>query len=282
MKKAMDTVNSHKIKEELHKDNFLIEYSSDINNDVCAIYFSSHSIWWPETEESFQRQIVEENKFEWYKRRIKYAKKHIFVRDIRKQFNVEGINDNCNSLNKLIEWLREETKGYKIVTVGSSAGGYVAALVGTALSANIMFCFSAQFSLKDDFAYLDKELLLLHENDAEYNKWYNISDNISEKMVYLYPYDCESDIIQSKLLIRNGQIVIPIKSNQHGVPMYHNLIDNFINMKYDNLREIFHDETICNKFEFAIKVGGVNKALWGLFLEYAIETAKIIKSIRTK
>lgn len=98
------------------------------------------------------RTIKAEDRFEWenlvnYSDIPKHAAKCIFIRDIHKTWHITGINHKINSIDKLIEFLKEITQGYQIITVGSSAGGYMSALVGAKLNAHLAFSFSGQFSL---------------------------------------------------------------------------------------------------------------------------------------
>jgi len=134
-----------------NEPNFLIEYDETIQDKTyCAIYFCSNDIWYPHTEEIFKKRIVDSNFFEWYKCRIKKAYKHIFLRDVFKQWYLTGINATINSHEKLFEWLKAETEGYQVITVGSSAGGYASALFGSRLKAEKAICFNAQFSLEEE------------------------------------------------------------------------------------------------------------------------------------
>lgn len=79
--------------------NYIIYYDESSEENVCAIYFSSNDIYFPNTEEIFRKRIVEKNFFEWYHTRVK-ARKHIFVRDVFKQWYIEGINTIINSPEK--------------------------------------------------------------------------------------------------------------------------------------------------------------------------------------
>lgn len=130
------------------QNNFLIEYDNQGNKNWCAIYFCSNDIYYPNTEEIFRKRIVEKNFFEWYHSRINMASKHIFVRDVFKQWYLMGINAKINTPEKLTEFLRKETEGYNIVTIGSSAGGYAAILHGSLLSAKYILAFNPQFEIK--------------------------------------------------------------------------------------------------------------------------------------
>lgn len=104
------------------QDNYLIEYDEAGPKDWCAIYFCSNDIYYPNTEEIFRKRIIEKNFFEWYHSRIKKASKHIFVRDIFKQWYLAGINARIDTPEKLTAFLRNETEGFHVVTIGSSAG----------------------------------------------------------------------------------------------------------------------------------------------------------------
>lgn len=112
------------------KDNYLIQQDPDGDPELCALYFSSNDIYYPNNEEQFIKRIVEQDFFEWYASRVPGCGKHIFIRDLFKQWYLGGINDTLNSPQKILEWLQKETAGYKIITVGSSSGGYAATLFG--------------------------------------------------------------------------------------------------------------------------------------------------------
>lgn len=132
-----------------NEPNYLIEYDECCDSkDYCAIYFCSNDIWFPHTEEIFRKRIVEKNFFEWYHCRINKAYKHIFVRDVFKQWYLTGINGQICSPQKLLEFLKQETNGFKVITIGSSAGGYASALFGPKLKAEKSICFNAQFCLE--------------------------------------------------------------------------------------------------------------------------------------
>ena len=87
--------------------NYLIEYSSGKSNNenYCIIYFSSNDIYYPNNERAFINQIAVKNKFEWYNTRISKGVKHIFVRDIKKQWYLTGINKEINNIDKLFQFL---------------------------------------------------------------------------------------------------------------------------------------------------------------------------------
>ena len=78
--------------------NYLIEYNEQCKDKTyCAVYFCSNDLYYPNVEDIFRKRIVEKNFFEWYNLRIEKAYKHIFVRDVFKQWYLSGINQSIDS-----------------------------------------------------------------------------------------------------------------------------------------------------------------------------------------
>ena len=107
----MDILLDNPILTEQHKcPNMLIEYDeSCVDHSTCTIYFSSNGIYFPNEENVFRSVIIHKDRYEWYKTRRK-SYKHIFVRDVYKQWYAEGINDQYNTIEKLGQLLIQETK----------------------------------------------------------------------------------------------------------------------------------------------------------------------------
>ena len=235
-----DVVNDLIVRKQLNEKNYLIEYD---NNNKCAIYFSSHGVYFPETKENFKRTILNKNYYEWYNTRIPGYHKHIFMRDITKQFYVEGISNELNSIDRIALFLKKETEGYKVTTVGSSAGGYVAVIIGLLLKVDKVFCYSGKFSLKDDFAYRTKQKLLVHENDINYSKYYNVSHliakNRSTPIYYVFPKDVQEDIVQKNIIVDAPNFILyPFSGKKHGVCMYPFNLPIFMAKEYGELLEL--------------------------------------------
>ena len=178
-------------------DNYLIEYDEKYRvGNKCAIYFSGSGLYTPNTEDTFEQRVIKENRFEWYGHRLPGVYKHISVRDIAKQFYVWGINKNVDSMEKLVEFLKIQTDGMEIYTVGSSAGGYAAALVGSTLNAEMIYCFSGFFSLNHvngDIWYLVSK----YKESELHNRYYEVGkfiENTTAKIVYFYPALSEDTI----------------------------------------------------------------------------------------
>ena len=46
------------------KDNYLM-YDTGVDSNTCYIFFSSNGLYYPETAEVFQKEIVEKDRYEW-------------------------------------------------------------------------------------------------------------------------------------------------------------------------------------------------------------------------
>lgn len=133
------------------KDNYII-YDINIDSDICYIFFSSHGLYYPDTEEVFRKEILEKERYEWkwvaknssvYER----AGRVVFVRDVWKCHYQRGVNSNNDTIDKTLDLLMHLTNGYRVITIGSSAGGYMAVLSGIKLNADYILNFSGQYHL---------------------------------------------------------------------------------------------------------------------------------------
>lgn len=152
---------------------------------ICYIFFSSNGLYYPDTDEVFEEQILKKNRYEWKwvvsKSAIpEKAEKIIYVRDVWKQWYSKGINSNINTIDKTIELLRRLTGGCRIVTAGSSAGGYMAVLAAVKLHAEYCLNFSGQYTISEELGNPYSSLLrLLQEYEGT--------------VFYFVPGHCEAD-----------------------------------------------------------------------------------------
>ena len=179
-----------------HKDNVLVK---DIGRgDKCYIFFSSNDIYYPNTVETFTEKIVNKDRFEWTnmaasREIMADAGRMVFVRDLYKQWYITGINDAVNTHDLLIDHLRDLSKGYRVITLGSSAGGYMALLAGAKLNAEACFDFSGQIvldSVRVDFC------LRMRGCEPSALKYYDLKSVISGStcdFYYFYPVYNEED-----------------------------------------------------------------------------------------
>lgn len=173
------------------KDNYQC-VDTGIESNICYIFFSSNGLYYPDTREVFEEQILNKDRYEWKwvvrnSQIPNKAGRIIYVRDIYKQWYSRGINKRANTIEKTLKLLNQVTKGYQIITIGSSAGGYMAALA--AIKLNAIFCinFSGQY-------LISRELN---------NPYFTLTDMLREykgKIFYFVPAYCENDKVQYKLV----------------------------------------------------------------------------------
>lgn len=149
-------------------------------------------------------------------------------------------------------------------------------LWGGVLNSKISFVFSGQFDLFSDFSFKTKELLLKHQKDSVYSKWYDISSFYKSNMVYFCPVNSSCDKIQLKKLYDQFEsnnsnlknvIIFPLKSNKHGVIINTYCLDKFFNMPFSEIyqfRQNFHS-AIISPFLLSIKLIGFYKTFLGSF-----------------
>jgi len=253
-------------------DNYLIEYSDDIlDKEYCAIYFTSNFLYFPNDAETFKKRVVVRNAFEWYGIRHPLAYKHIFVRDVFKQWYLKGINISINSPEKLLSFLEKETKNYKTICIGSSAGGYAAILYGTLLKSERVYAFNSQFEL---FSLLStsesKNPIIKRCSNSELRKYYDLTsllDFSQSRIYYMYSNKSAWDRNQMKYVgKRDGVHTIGFNNPLHGVPFLKAALPVFFSLSDDQL-SVFEDHDY-NPFFFSVKLIGVRRALVGLYKQY--------------
>ena len=249
------------------QDNYLISYNEECTNkDTCAIYFSSNDIYYPNTQEVFQQRIIEKDFYEWYGTRITNAYKHILVRDVHKQWYLSGINKEISSPEKLLKFLKNETKGYTIVTVGSSAGGFASVLYGSMLKAKKAIVFNAQFEIKTllDSSNSSTDPFIFRYKNLPVSKYYDIKPFINKntKVFYFYSLGSKWDAEQHEHIKDVQSIhVIPFSTNHHGIPFLKSALNVVINLEGYKLTKFIKSKN--NPIVFTIRMIGLVKTLQG-------------------
>lgn len=221
-------INSPAVLKSFDSANYFIEYNSGANCDssLCVIYFSSNEIYYPNTLKSFEYSILERDKYEWKKNKISNAGKHIFIRDIRKQWYIGGISSELDTPLKLANFLKKETMGYKVYTLGSSAGGFAAILFGSLLRVNRVYAFNSQLNLavtmQSSNSAVDP-ILFDKFNDNQVKSYFDLSNFITDAVDYYYFQSCHSkmDLVQYKSissLAKDKIKIIRFKTSNHGFP----------------------------------------------------------------
>ncbi len=254
--------------------NYLIEVNADSDTDICAIYFSSNGIdAMCEDDNDFEEIIVRKNRFEWKKNRIQIAKKHIFIRDVFKEYYVEGINKDLNTCDKLLEFLRSETKNMKVITVGSSSGGYAAILFGILLKAEAVFSFTGQFSLYHISLQSNPKrdpdhnpLLYKHLNDPVYSKYYHLPALMMDSSVPIFHLTSNHrlDYMQKELVKSYYNVyMFDIRGDDHVFPCYIFSMGDVINSPVEELKELSEEYRgrSIGKFMFSVRLSGLLKTV---------------------
>ncbi len=228
-KQLIFQIDSPAVIEAFKADNYSIEYTDETDqteSDLCVLYFSSNEIYYPNTLSSFNYSIIQRDKYEWKRNKFPKAKKHIFIRDIHKQWYLSGINDTLDNPKKLLDFLRKETEGYRTITIGSSAGGYGALLFGSMLECERIYAFNAQLNLTvtmQNSNALTDPVLFEKVNDVNCKAYYDLSNFISPITDNYYFQSCQSqmDIEQYEAIsleAQNNLKIIRLQTANHGFP----------------------------------------------------------------
>lgn len=247
--------------------NFLVEDNEAAEDkDLCVIYFSSNGIYFPNNEDAFRKRIIERNHFDWYRSRVPFAARHIFVRDVFKQWYIKGISAKHPDPESFLSLLSKLTAGYKrVVTIGSSAGGYAATLYGCMLKASRILAFSPQFSIG---AVLQKSRetanpVLREMKGTDRERYYDIRNIVNlndSRVVYLFPEKSSVDVIQYELIKHFPKMsVIRFNSAKHGMPCNTQCIPELVRMPDEKIA------SLCKKsytsFGFNARVLGLAKTI---------------------
>lgn len=211
---------------------------------VCAIYFSSNNIYYPNTERAFSSRILAKNFFEWFRTRVPYAQKHIFLRDIHKQWYLTGIDRNIDSPDRLLQFLKQETDGFEIVTVGSSAGGYAAMLYGILLQARKAISFNGQIEISSLTRTTNptENPLLFRFLGTPLERFYDLRNFLpqvgSTRLFQLYSAASEWDAQQASLVANTPIELIPFGTSHHGIPFLKCAIPRTLEMQESDLESL--------------------------------------------
>lgn len=264
------------------KDNYEIVKTNGRKGRVL-IFFTGHGLYYPNTYDSFYKSVVVDNKFEWKKlasnpRVASLAEEIIFVRDVYKVWCINGINATLNSQNKLAEFLKEIVGKREVVTIGSSAGGYMAILFGCYLKAVTIYAFSPQVNLheyhKDHIIDCYDEYIsnsyILNNMDLK-----PLIESYSGDLLYWYPAKCEEDIRQQASVSTCSNIAFfALDQTEHGATLWGESIIRTLELKTEKIKQLSmkHYGEIVTPMEYCSETSGFVKAL-GIF---------IVKKIKNK
>lgn len=230
-----------------HGENYLIESSpvkDSLTKPICAIYFTSAGAYMPATVDGFCSKIVKINRYEMFGTRYKKASKHIYVRDILFKWYQRGINGEINSLEKLEDFLREETKGYEVVCLGISMGGYAALYFALKLHAESSITFSPYLDIRGicDIAEAPN-LFELYKQDPSVKAYAYFADGHSD------------DVAQLELArkLENFHLLIG-RTKQHGVSFPREVVERMINAEGEELKRVYDGALVKSPAEKFSKI----------------------------
>lgn len=259
-------IDSEYAKSAYQSKNFEIEYTANsCEIKYCTIYFSSHNIYYPNTPSEFRKRIMEQDYYEWRNYKTNVSQKHIYVRDIFKQWYLTGINNEINTPEKLLDFLKRETNGYRIITVGSSAGGYAAVLYGSLLNAEKILAFNAQFEINSLLIYSKEHInpLVFRLKNQPVSKYYDTTAFIKSNIDIFYFYSTKSEWDSEQFAHTNklpSIYKIGFRTSHHGIPILKDNISIILNMNKEDLIGLVGSSPY-NVFYFSVRIIGFKKTL---------------------
>lgn len=240
----------------IENENYKIIHNN-CNTNKCIVFFSGNGLYYPNTVETFTDVIIKRDRYEW-ENVIKSScieetyQMVILVRDVYKTFYQIGINRKLNTIDKILCFLKERTKGYRVVTCGNSAGGYMATIAGNYLNAECIYNFGGQWDISNEPGYF-----LKHSGNKKY---FNIIECAKENVLWFWAAYNDNDLIQKEYLNKYIELIscFPIASKYHGdyllYPCYKKVLTlsfeemKALSEKYNNriiTQRNFAKETLC-------------------------------------
>ena len=248
--------------------NYLIEFNDSVEAEYCVVYFSSNDLYYPNTEIAFKEGVLERNRFEWYKNRIHIGHKHIFFRDIKKQWYLTGVNKILNSPQKIADFIQEEAKGYKLIFVGSSAGGFISVIIGQMLNALRIYTFNGQFEIKSLLykkdANINDPILYRNRYSKDLVPFYDAANFIQNPRSIYYFHSCNNKWdSEQRLHVRSFSLnVISFKTSNHGLPFLKTNLNAVLSLSKDDLDRLVGSK--LHPLTFSIKMVGLINTIKGL------------------
>lgn len=259
-------VDSSLVKQYYHgSENIKVVDDDKGDLNICVIYFSSNELYYPNTEASFKNAIVNKDKYEWQNNQLPGVKRHIFVRDIQKQWYIEGVNSKLNTPELLQQKLKELSSGYLIYTIGSSAGGFAAMLFGSVLGAKKIYAFNAQMDLNVCMGQSDSTidpLLFQYVSDHCRLKFFRVSNFLNQETKYFYFQSAKSimDIAQFNSCSKKHLLTkIEFSTSNHGFPFFRHDLRYVLKLSDQHLSRLA--ENRMHPLVFSIQIHGLFQAI---------------------
>ena len=255
----MDQKLKRKVEKIYKKNNYKIIYNKKKLNR-CYVFFSSNGIYFPDTTKIFRKKIEIGDRYEWNKISENInAKKKIYLRDVKKIWYQTGVSKKINNINKIIFFLKRETKKFpEIVLVGSSSGGYLASIIGNYLKRSYVINFAGQIDLKLEGITLKNK------------KYQNISKKINySRFFYFYSNKNKLDLMHYNLIKKKPNIIFfKFDSNIHGPAVPFLVLKKIINMSFIELKTLsMKNKFLINPIKFSFSLVNPFSLLLSIFFK---------------
>lgn len=254
------------------EDNYIVENASDTKESVI-IFFSGNGLYYPNSDEEFKTRILNENRYEWRNLNIENVDRKIFVRDIKKTWYVNGINETLDSIEKVVEKLKELIRGYRqTICIGNSAGGYAAVLFGCMIGAQYIFSISGQFSIWEETSFPQNKILNLAKDNPSISRYFDLRSIVSatqSKIIYIFPILCAEDAAQYEMIKSEPNVqVIAFSSSAHGVCAYPFDYKKLLSLPAKDIERFVSrvQGKTWNRLSFSINLHGCS--FFGCYLNY--------------
>lgn len=196
-------------------------------NKKCLIFCSSNGVYFPNTTEIFRQKIICNDFYEWSRigsLLIEYVELIIFIRDVRKNFYVTGINEQYNTIDRVIKYFTNILGGYEVRIAGSSAGGYMASILGVALKACLVINIGGQWNLYTSNSAVDRYYFLnQYRDNIDYSKWYDLKNIMTDDVPPIFYLYSANNIDDKKaydyIKDRKGIYEVATNSHEHAKPV---------------------------------------------------------------
>ena len=266
--------------------NIKISSGGGIESDKVIIFFTGHGLYYPTSIEKFCEEVILNDKYEWQNiskdsRILSSVSEFIYVRDVYKNWCLEGINGTINTQDKVKERLKEIISERKVITVGSSAVGYMAILFGILLDAETIYTFSPQVNLYEYYMDHPYEYFEEYKKNPATRKYMDLKGLMSKysgNLLYWYPVRCEEDVRQYNSVKDCKNVhFFTMSGSKHGETLWGESFIQTLSMPVERVVEVSrkYEGKVISPFTYCCETSGIVKAT-------AIKVGKTIRNLISK
>lgn len=205
-----------------YKNNNWLTRGSQKNQKVF-VFSSSNGLYFPNTSKQFNDTILVNDTYEWQNisKGFEEFNKLLFLRDVHKQWYLNGINSEVNSIEKIVELVKNLVNDKTLITVGTSSGGFLSTILGLSIESEMVFSFSGQFQLSSTASIDPNNNTLLQANlDSKYfDLSFLLKKNCDTCLFYFVGAHSKTDLPDITFAKRFSKVKMFIfDTDVHGVP----------------------------------------------------------------